>query len=70
VSGEAAPGDDRYMTPAQFAGLPSSVHHAVWQAHADGRVNAVPSTPRGLMLRYRRDQVEALMGELAEAAGG
>jgi len=69
VSGEAAP-DGEYMTPAQFAELPAAVHHAVWQAHADGRVSAVPSTPRGLMLRYRRDQVEALMGELAEAAGG
>jgi len=70
VSGEAAPGDNGYMTAVEFAELPAAVHHAVWQAHADGRVSAVPSTPRGLMLRYRRDQVEALMGGLAEAAGG
>jgi hypothetical protein len=62
----ALPDDREYMTPVEFAALPSDVHHAVWAAAADKRVGAVPasgSAPR----RYRRAQVQAIMRGLEAA---
>lgn len=58
---------DEYMTVAEFAELPSDVHHAVWKAHAEHRISAVPAHPgaSGSVCRYRRDQVL----EIAKAAG-
>ena len=64
--------DDReYLTAAEFAALPSDAHHIVWQAHADGKVSAVPAiTGAGNgMRRYRRAQVRAVLREAAEARG-
>jgi hypothetical protein len=54
------PDESEFMTVAQFAELPSDAQIAVWQAHAAGRVEAVPE---GGIYRYRRDQVLALLGE-------
>jgi hypothetical protein len=59
-----------YMTPREFADLSSDAHHAVWAAHRDGEIDAVPASPRGAILLYRRDQVTALLGELEEAHRG
>ena len=55
-----------YMTPAEFAGLGSDAHHAVWTAHKDGRVDAVQLAVGG-SYRYHREQVLALLRETAEA---
>lgn len=55
------PDDSEYMTVAEFAALPSDAHHAVWAAHAERRVDAVAALQ---VLRYRRDQVLALLREL------
>ena len=52
------PDDSEYMTVEQFAALPSGAQIAVWQAHAAGRVEAVPE---GGIYRYRRAQVLALL---------
>jgi len=63
------PDDREYMTAGEFAGLPSGAQITVWQAHAEGRVGAVPVQPSrtGGTLRYHRAQVLALLRE-AEAA--
>lgn len=63
------PDDERYMSVGLFAALPSGVHHAVWKALAEGRIDAVPAepgTPNGI-LRYDRAQVVAIMAGLAGA---
>lgn len=55
-----------YMTPREFAALSSDAHHAVWRAHAEHRVDAVPalaSAPSHVRL-YHRGQVRALLTEL------
>lgn len=59
-----------YMTPAEFAALPADVHHAVWQAAAEHRVDTVPSIPcgRGCSMLYRRDQVQAIAAGLEVAS--
>lgn len=51
------------MTVAEFAALPSDAQIAVWQAHAEKRIDAVPV---GQVLQYRRDQVLALLQETEE----
>jgi hypothetical protein len=51
---------DDYMTPEEFAALPSDAHHAVWRAHAAGRLDSVPECN---VRRYHRAQVLALLGE-------
>jgi hypothetical protein len=61
------PDDREYMTSAEFAALPSGAHHAVWAAHAARRVDAVPATSPSGPLRYRRDQVQAILRQLAVA---
>lgn len=58
------PDTREYMNAQEFASLPADAHHAVWAAHRDGRVDAVPASPRGCILLYHRDQVRALLGEL------
>lgn len=58
------PDDREYMTVAEFAALPAEAQHAVWKAHAERRVDAVPE---GQVLRYHRAQVLALLRE-TEAA--
>lgn len=57
--------DPEYMTPREFAALPSAAHHAVWKAAAAGLVDSIPASPHGVMRLYRRADVEALL-----AAGG
>jgi non-ribosomal peptide synthetase component F len=54
--------DDEYMTLAEFAALPSAVHHAVWRAWAEHRIDAVPVTPSTTSTTYRYDraQVQAI----------
>jgi hypothetical protein len=52
------------MSLWEFGFLPASVRHAVWRAHAEGRVDAVPA---GQVLRYRRSQVLALLYGTAAA---
>ena len=52
-----------YMTVDEFAALPSEANFAVWRAHAEKRVAAVPAsaaTPNG-MRRYHRAQVKAVL---------
>lgn len=51
--------DDEYMTVEEFAALSSDVHHAVWKAHAEHRIDAVPARPyvSGSVCRYNREQV-------------
>lgn len=58
----------KYMTPAEFAGLGSDAHHAVWRAAAEGRIDAAPWSQgqRGGHRVYNRAQVRKL---LADAAG-
>ena len=59
-----------YMTPREFAALPSAAHHAVWKAAAAGKVDSIPATPRGVMRVYRRADVEAVLhGETEHASG-
>ncbi len=60
-----------YMTPKEFARLSSDAHHAVWQAHADRRIDAVPATASGRAgtLVYNRAQVLALVRETAVTRG-
>lgn len=59
-----------YMAPDEFAALPAGVHHAVWRADAEHRIDAVPASaaPRGSTMLYRRDQVQAIADGL-EVAG-
>lgn len=69
-SGRSLPAElGEYMTPDEFAELPSDVHHAVWRAHAERRIGAIPSSaaPSGCTLLYHRAQVLALTGETAAA---
>lgn len=55
-----------YMTPEEFAALPSAVHHAVWRAHAAGRIDAARwATGPGSTLVYSRAQVLELLRETA-----
>ena len=64
--------DERdFMTPREFASMPSDVQHAVWAAHREGRVDAIRASAGSAsgMLRYHRAQVLALLRE-AEAARG
>lgn len=63
---------DGYMTPAEFAALPSALHHAVWAAHAEGRIDAAPWSPMqpGSTRVYNRAQVLELLRETAEAGRG
>ncbi len=64
--------DDReYMTPREFAALTSDARHAVWDAHANRRVEAIRTSAGSAngMLRYHRGQVMALLRE-AEASRG
>lgn len=56
-----------YMTPAEFADLPSDAHHAVWAAHAGGRVDAARYGAPGSVLVYNRAQVAGLLREMAVA---
>lgn len=63
------PDTREYMTPREFASLSGDAHHAVWAAHAEGRVDAVRASPKGVILLYRRDQVRALLGELEAGRG-
>lgn len=53
-----------YMTPAEFAALPSDAHHAVWAAHAEGRVDAARLSQ---VLVYNRAQVAGLLRAMAVA---
>ncbi len=62
--------DDReFMTPREFAALPSDAQHAVWGAHAKRRVEAIRTSAGSAngMLRYHRGQVMALLCD-AEAS--
>lgn len=66
----ALPDDREYMTPAEFAALPSDVHHAVWAAFNANTIDSLPGkkADQSRPQRYRRDQVHAVMRELLEAA--
>lgn len=55
---------DEYMSLWEFRFLPADTRHAVWRAHAEGRVDAIPA---GDVLRYRRSQVLALLYGTAAA---
>lgn len=58
-----------YMSPDEFAGLPSDVHHAVWRAATEGRIDCVPvlpGSPSAARL-YRREQVQAIAASLTVA---
>lgn len=58
-----------YMTPREFAALPSAAHHAVWKAALAGLVNSIPASPGGVVRVYRRADVEALLhGETEHAS--
>ena len=58
-----------YMTPDEFAALPSDAHHAVWAAHRAGRVDGVLWSPGSMTWVYNRAQVRALLRETAETRG-
>lgn len=51
--------------------LPAAVHHAVWDAHAVRRIDAVPWAPskHGSTLVYNRAQVLELLRETAASRG-
>jgi hypothetical protein len=57
------PDDRQYMTPREFAALPLDVQIAVWQAHAENRIDVIPmsGTSGKNMFRYHRAQVRALI---------
>lgn len=57
-----------YMTPDEFAALPSAVHHAVWAAHAGKRIDSWSAAP-GDPHVYNRAQVLELLRETAAARG-
>lgn len=59
--------DREYMTPDEFAVLGSDAQHAVWRAHAEGRVDA---TPRQNIRQYHRVQVLELLARIAATAAG
>lgn len=52
------------MAPDEFAALDSDAHHAVWRAHSEGRVDAVP---RQNVKQYHRAQVLELLREMGAA---
>lgn len=60
--------NSEYMTPEEFAALPSAVHHAVWQAVADKRIDGRSNAP-GDPHVYNRAQVLELARETAAARG-
>jgi hypothetical protein len=64
--------DDRdYMSIWEFSQLPPEAHHAVWKAHADGLIDAIPATdgqPDGIQ-RYHAEQVRAILAGLAVSRG-
>jgi hypothetical protein len=65
--------DDReYMTPAEFAALPSDVHHAVWAAFNANAIDSFPGkhADQSRPQRYRRVQVQAVMRGLEAARSG
>lgn len=65
----AADGD--YMSIWEFSMLPSEAHHAIWQAHRQGLLKAVPyshAQPNGV-LRYHREQVQEILRGLEAARG-
>jgi hypothetical protein len=68
----APPDDDEYMTPAEFAALPSDVHHAVWAAFNANAIDSFPGkkADQSRPQRYHRDQVQAVMRELEAARPG
>jgi hypothetical protein len=64
--------DDRdYMSIWEFSRLTSEQHHAVWDAHANGLVDAIPATDGqpGGVLRYHAEQVRAILAGLAVSRG-
>jgi hypothetical protein len=56
--------DDEYMTVEEFAALTSDEQHAIWKAHAERRIDAIPECN---VKRYHRAQARAVLRE-AEAA--
>lgn len=68
----ALPDDREYMTPAEFAALPSEVHHAVWAAFNANAIDSFPGkeTNQSRPQRYNRAQVQAVMRELEAAQAG
>jgi hypothetical protein len=58
-----------YMTPEEFADLPSDAHHAVWRAHGDGLIDARRCGGAGSVLVYNRAQVLKLLRETEAARG-
>lgn len=63
--------DDReWLTAAEFAALGANARHAVWDAHRGGLVEGMPATPGTPMLRYRRDQVRAVLRGLETEGAG
>ena len=58
-----------YMTAAEFAGLPSAAHHAVWRAHNEGRIGSVPASRSASACTrlFHRAQVARLLAETAAA---
>jgi hypothetical protein len=58
-----------YMTPAEFAGLSSDAHHAVWQAYGEGRIGSVPAnrSASACTRLYNRAQVETILADLTSA---
>ena len=58
-----------YMRPDEFAALPSAAHHAVWAAHAAGRVDGVLWSPGSMTFVYNRAQVRALLAGTAVTRG-
>jgi hypothetical protein len=59
-----------YMTPDEFAALPSDAHHAVWRAHGERRIDSDPPVAvSGSPLVYNRAQVLELLSETAVTRG-
>lgn len=64
--------DDRaYMLPREFTALPPDVQHAVWRAHAENRLSAIPVSGTSVkgMFRYHRVQVRRIAREAGTVAG-
>ena len=57
--------DSEYMTVGEFAQLPADAHHAVWKAAHEGRLDWIPNDAPNGTRRYHREQVRALLGDLA-----
>jgi len=58
-----------YMTPAEFAALPSVAHHAVWRAHAERRFDTARPANPGDPRIYNRAQVLELLRKTAWTRG-